>query len=259
MYLSHAKSNASLALLRLKSTARGMVLAAGLCGSGLHAQVIVHDPIATFDSHADSALQYAKQGAQYLKQLQEYATQLQQYAQLLSSIEGFTSGMSLVPNQLTHVTDSDSLVQGKCSGVSGINGLVSTIMNSMGSLMNQSITQTQQMLCKQIVLKQIDKYNETVDMLNKIQGFSAQYQHLEQVAHGITTFADSNRSNGDQLQYSGAVQTEMANWKTNMTVDDSVIKTLKDQQSILGHIALKGSNTVLGNVVQATTFAAAFQ
>ena len=39
---------------------------------------------------------------------------------------------------------------------------------------------------------------------------------------------------------------------------DAMIKTLQQQQQILAHVALKGSNTILGTVVQAAALKAAF-
>lgn len=218
--------------------------------------IITNDPTAIGKLIA----QYSKQIEQFRQQVQQYTLQLQQYQQMLSTIQNIPNSVSLSPNQLEHVTNTGALVRGKCSGNSGAGRLVSTVMNSMSSLMTQSITQTQQVLCEQIVLTQIKKYNETVDMINQLHDkYGNQLQRLESAFGSSASMADTGRSAGQAQKYSDGLATEMSNWQARMKADDAVIETLQQQQSILGHVALKGSSTRLGNVIQATTFAAAFR
>lgn len=240
-------------------------LACALTVGSASAQVLVTDSanISTNESGFASQLaktvdQYTKQIEQYKTQIDQYTTQLQQYEQMLSSIENIPNNLSLAPNQLKEVTDIDPLIQGKCSSTAGLGGLVSSVMNSMSSLMTQSIANTQQMLCGQIVTTQVHKYNQTVAMLNKLRSYSNQFQRLDNALNTNSKEADTGRVAAQADKYNSAVATEMGNWEAQMKADDAVIATLENQQSILGHIALKGSNTILGNVVQATTFAAAF-
>ena len=224
-------------------------------GNAMAQGVMVNDPTAI----GKLISQYAKQIEQFKKQVEQYTLQLQQYQQMLSSIQNISNGVSLAPNQLQHVTNADALIRGKCSGNSSPAGLVSALMNSMSSLMNQSITQTQETICGQIVTTQIKKYNETVDMLNRLHDeYGNQLRQLEHMAGKVNTQADSGRASTQVQKYSDAIATEMGNWQARMKADDAVIETLQNQQSILGHVALNGSSTPLGNVIQATTFAAAF-
>jgi len=236
------------------ATAIGCALLAG----SVSAQVVVVDPGSIAANEQSFAAQLAKTIEQYAKQIQQYETQLQQYQQLLSSIQGLSNGLSLAPNKLQRVTNTDSLIQGKCSNTSSPTGLVSGVMNSMSSLMTQSITQTQRMICGQIVATQIHKYNTTVDMLNKLNNYSSQFHQVESIVKSISTVADTGRAATQVEKYNSAVTTEMGNWQAQMKADDAIIETLQNQQSILGHVALNGNSTVLGNVIQASTFAAAF-
>lgn len=239
-----------------------LVLAFGGVGfaSGASAQWAVIDAGNIATNQAGFASQLAKTVEQYAQQIKQYQTQLQQYQQMLSSIRNLSNGLSLAPNRLQQITNTDALIQGKCAGASSPAGLVSSVMNSMSSLMTQSITQTQQMLCAQIVLTQVDKYNKTVIMLNRLHDdYGGQFQQMDQMAAGVDTQADAERAATQVAKYSSAVSTDMSNWQAQMQADDAVISTLQSQQSILGHVALKGSSTVLGNVVEAATFAAAFQ
>lgn len=224
-------------------------------GSALAQGVVVNDPTAI----GKLISQYGKQIEQFKKQVEQYELQVQQYQQMLSSIQNISNGVSLTPNQLQHVTNTAALIRGKCSGASSPAGVVSAVMNSMSSLMNQSITQTQQVICERIVLTQIKKYNETVDMLNKLHNqYGQQFQRLESLFGSGNSVADTGRASGQVQKYSDALATEMGNWQARMKADDAVIETLQNQQSILGRVALNGSSTPLGNVIQATTFAAAF-
>lgn len=237
-----------------------------LTAASVCAQVVVVDPANVSTNQTGFATQLAKtveqykqQILQYTKQLQQYELQLQQYQQMLSSIQNISNGVSLMPNELQRVTNTAALIQGRCSSTAGVSGVVSTLMNSMSSLMTQSITQAQQILCERIVTTQIDKYNQTVDMLNKLHDqYGDQFQQLESLFGSGSSMADTDRASGQVQKYSDALATEMGNWQTRMKADDAVIETLQSQQSILGRVAMKGSSTTLGNVVQATTFAAAF-
>lgn len=230
------------------------VAAAGTAG----AQMLVADPVSVASNEQGFATQLAKTVEQYAKQVQQYATQLQQYQQLLSSVGSLSNGLSLAPNQLQPVTDTAALIQGKCSGAASPAGLVSSLMNSMSSLLTQPIGQTQQALCAQIVSVQIDKYNRTVDLLDRLHGYAGQFQQLEDIASAISTLADTGRVSTQVQKYASALDTDMGGWQAQMQADDAIIATLQNQQAILSRLALKGSNTVFGNVVQAAVFAAAF-
>lgn len=234
-------------------------LAAGIATVGTAgAQVLVADPTSVASNEKGFAVQLAKTTEQYAKQIQQYATQLQQYQQLLSSVGSLGNGLSLAPNQLQPVADTAALIQGKCSGATGPADLVGSLMNSMSSLLTQSIVQTQQALCAQIVTVQIDKYNRTVELLDRLHGYASQFQQVEDLASAISTLADTGRVSTQVQKYASALDTDMGDWQARMQADDAIIATLQNQQAILSHVALRGSNTILGNVIQAAAFATAF-
>ncbi|RDS83376.1 hypothetical protein [Dyella psychrodurans] len=194
---------------------------------------------------------FAKQLAQTV---QQYQTELQQYAQLLSSVQGLNTGMSLLPNQLQPISDPNSLIQANCSGASG-NGLLGNVMNNLTSFMTQSITQSQQQICAQIVSTEVDKYNKTVAMLNQMNTYNTMFQQVQQVGQAVSTLADSGRANNQAQVYSSALATQMSNWQAQMQADDAVIKTLEEQQMILARVALNGSNgSILSDAMPDSTF-----
>ena len=236
----------------------GLTLTCSLFASSVSAQVLVHDPGAVASDHADSALQYAKQGLQYAKQLQEYQTQLQQYEQILTSVQSLaTGGISLTSGQLEPIGDASNLIQQSCPGANG-GGILGDMTSIVTSSFSQSITTNQQNICAQIVLAQVDKYNKTVKVVNDTQQFGQQLQQLTSNLSKLDTQGDSNRAAANAEYQSSQISSEVVDWQSQMQKDDAIINTLQQQQSILAKVALNGSNTTLGNVVQAGAFAAAF-
>lgn len=234
--------------LRKTGLALALSLACGLFATSASAQWAVID-----SSNIETNLAgFAKQLAQTV---QQYQTELQEYAQMQSSIAGLSTGMSLTPNQLQPIPDATSLIQANCAGASGSSGLMGNIMNSLSSLMTQSITQSQQQICAQIVNTEVDKYNKTVAMLNQMNTYSNMFQQVQQVGQSISTFADSGRANNQAQTYSDALTTEMSNWQAQMQADDAIIKTLQEQQGILARVALNGNNgSILSDALPDTTF-----
>ncbi len=257
--MHHATPSATADLRPMLRYLLALGLAAGMAAvDTAYAQVIVAAPTTVAVNEQGFATQLAKTVEQYAKQVQQYATQLQQYQQLLSSVGNLGNGLSLTPNQLQPVTNTAALIQGKCSHADNPTVLVSSLMNNMSSLLSQPISQTQQALCAQIVSVQIDKYNRTVELLNRLRGYASQFQQVESTASAISTLADTGRVSTQVQKYASALNTDIGDWQAQMQADDAIVATLQNQQAILGHMALRGSNTVLGNIVQAVTFATAF-
>ncbi len=247
-----------------------MSMACVLSAGSVHAQVVVTDPVNTsanesgFTSQlAKTIEQFKKQIEQYAKQVEQYGLQLQQYKQMLSGIQNLSNGVSLTPNPLQHITNTQALIEGKCSSSSGSGGgvrsMVSSLMNSMASLMSKPITQSQQEICAHIVTTQIEKYNSTVDMLNNMTEYGNQFKQLDNLLQGNPTQADADRASAQVEKYHSAVTTQMSDWEAGMKADDAIISTLQSQQSSLGRAAFNGKPTPLGTVIQAATFARAFQ
>jgi hypothetical protein len=238
----------------------------GIFAGAAHAQVLVTDTTAIstaeegFKSQlAQTVEQYTKQGMQYAKQLEEYQTQLNQYQQILSSIQGLaTGGISLTSGQLQTIDNASNLVQQSCPGANG-GGVLGEMTSIVTSSFSQSITQNQQNICAQIVLAQVDKYNKTVKVVNDTQQFGKQLQQITANLGKLTTQGDSNRASANAEFQSSQISSEMVDWQSQMQKDDAIINTLQQQQGILAKVALNGSNTILGNVVQAGAFAAAFK
>lgn len=254
-----------LALSRVRQSALTLALLASFFTCATQAQVLVTDTTAISTSEegfksqlAQTVQQYTKQLEEYKTQLDQYTTQISQYQQILTSVQGLaTGGITLTSGHLEPIGDASNLIQQACPGANG-GGLLGDMTSIVTSSFNQSITTNQQNICAQIVLAQVDKYNKTVKVVNDTQQFGQQLQQLTSSLNKITTQGDSNRAASNVGYQSSQIASEMVDWDSQMKKDDSIIATLQQQQSILAKVALNGSNTILGNVVQAGAFAAAF-
>lgn len=244
---------------RHKRLAFALALGCFLLSGSVTAQWAVIDVGNIATNQAGFASQLAKTVEQYAQQIQQYQLQLQQYQQILTSVQGLaTGGISLTSGHLTPISDASNLIQQSCPGASG-GGILRDMTSIVTSSFSQSITSNQQNICVQIVLTQVHKYNATVKVVNDTQQFGQQLKQLTSSLSLITTQGDSSKASSNAAFQSSQIASEMVDWQSQMAKDDAVIATLQQQQSLLAKVALNGSNTVLGNLVQAGAFAAAFQ
>jgi hypothetical protein len=262
--LSPTKTTARCALN--KSLIVVLSLAGWLAPSVVGAQVIVTDPIlegAQTSSNVTQGTQLAKQLLQLEQQIRSYATQLEQLRNILTRIQSVGSNISMTPKslQLLDSTQSDKLVEQACPGP-GMSpaGIVSGVISGfLGKNSNQPITERQQLVCKQIVLLQIDEYNVTAEALGELTVQQSAVQKLSDIVGSISTMGESSSASSQTQQFLSQLQAASDTWKKQVEADDSMIATLQQQQAVLSKVALNGSNTILGDIVQAGAFALAFQ
>jgi hypothetical protein len=232
-----------------------------------HAQVLVTDTAAIASNHADSALSYAKQALQYTKQLDQYANEVSQLAQQIQMVQNIVmkaqslgSNIQLFDGQnLQYIVDTDSIVQSACPGVGS--GLVANLLGSLASALspNQPIATRQQMICAQIVLYQVDEYNKTAQALNQIgMENMTTLAKLNQLIGLVDTLGTSANATAQAVNVTATVQAALGTWQTEIQADEAIVQSLQHQQAVLATVAMKGSNTVLGTLVQAAALQAAF-
>lgn len=231
--------------------------------SGVSAQWVVSDPLQEANSTAANitqGTQLAKQILQYEQQVQAYATQLEQLRNILTKIQSLGSNISLVPKTLQKLTPAqqDQLVDQACPGAPLGGAITGAISGLLGSSNDQPITQRQQLICKEIVLLQVDQYNITATALGELTAQQSSVQKLGDVVNSISTLGESNSATSQAQGYIAQLQTASDTWSGQVKADQAMIETLRQQQGILAKVALNGSNSLLGNVVQAGAFAAAF-
>ncbi|RUL66563.1 hypothetical protein EKH79_01685 [Dyella dinghuensis] len=243
-------------------------LAASLLASPVNAQVFVTDQAAIAANHADATASYVKQGLQYAKQAQQYATQVEQLSQevamaqnILMKAQSLGHNIQLFDGQpLQPITDSESVIQSACPGADA--GVIGDLLSSLASALspNEPIAKRQQMICAQIVIFQIDEYNKTADALNQIGTVNmSTLAKLNDLIASVDTLGTSSNATAQAANITATMQAALGTWRTEIQADEDIIQTLKQQQSVLATVAMKGSNTVLGTLVQAAALQTAFE
>ncbi len=257
MNSSHVSCNASRPFLRLKSVACGITMGLALFALDAQAQWTVIDPA----NITQNATNFVKTVAQYAKEVAQYQAVLAHYEQQLIQLTHMNFTLPQMQNTYTEIA-ADEGMDVACPGPSGASGIVSGLTQMATSQLdlNQTIAQSQLEICQQIVLRQNDKYNQTVKMINRLQTFYApNVQSLAGQLSGVGTSQGAmSGTEGNAEINANSLETEMNQWKGQIDADDRVIGMLQYRQTILATKAMQGSNTVLGNVVQAAAFEAAF-
>lgn len=254
-----SRRTASRISLRKAGIALGLTCALFAGVSQAQVGVLVTDPAveeASQGTQTSAAASVAKQIDQYIKQGQQYLTQVQQYEQMLTSAENLGMNVSLVPNTLQPITDTDSMIQQNCNG--GSSSGFGDILNSVVSLFSQPISQSQQAICGKVVELQVDKYNKTVDMLNQLQTYNGSLQKLSNMANTFDNMGKSSSTTTQATTYTSQLTTAMNNWQTQMQADDTMISALRDQQSMLAKMAMDSKPDFLGQGTQAAALTLAF-
>lgn len=253
-------------LPRVRQTALTLALMAGVFASTTQAQVLVTDTVAIsaaeegFKSQlAQTVAQYTRQGLEFEKQVQQYTTQLEQLRSILTKIQSLGTGISLVPKKMERLSEDESnlLVDQTCPGAP-LGAVVSGAISGFLGSSHQPITVRQQLICRQIVLLQVDQYNITADALGQLTAQASTVQKLNGIVNSISTLGESNSATSQAQQYMAQLQTASATWKTQMDADIAAISTLQQQQGALAKVALNGSHAILGQVVNAVALKAAF-
>jgi hypothetical protein len=241
----------------------GLLLICSLLASNVSAQVIVSDPILEGQVTAVDTTQtasLAKQVLQYTTQLSQLQQQVSQYEQLLMTVEGLGTNISFGSNQLQPITDYSSLIDQNCPSSTGgsiVSGVVTAIASSISP--TQSISASQQQLCAQITMVQIDEYNKTISIANLLDTYGGTLQKLNQLANEVHSLGTTSGATTQAATYSASVTSAMSQWQSQVAGDEGIIKALEQQQSVLAKVAMRGQNTILGNVMQAGALAAWFK
>jgi hypothetical protein len=203
--------------------------------------------------------------AQQLGQLvTEYQQLVTQYTSMLSSIGSLQNiGLSSISNsQMAIITDPSSLVAQNCPSATDPVGMVVGALGLDAMSMTANIQASQNKICQQITMLQIHKYNTVAQVLNEMNSYFSTLTSLNDKAGeivGAVTNAVGDREalGNQQSQAQAALAAKIANVQGQLSADDAAISTLQAQQSMLGNIAIKGSNSMIGNAMQSVVFAGA--
>jgi len=230
-----------------------IVLALGLGPLSANAQVITNDPGAI----AKLVSQIEKQAQQYEKQIQQYELQLQQYQQLLINIKNLGNQVPNFNNNLQHL-DAGTIAQAQCGSAGGSSWFGGLIVSVFAP--TSPYAQSQRQICQDVVAIQVQKYNETADMLNRMNRYAALAKDTEsnRNAVGQTSNGDLSSNTNQVERNSSELDLEMSNWQARMKAYDAEIGALQATQSILANAAMSARTPdLLGTSVQAAALKAA--
>lgn len=243
---------------RFQVAAARIVLAVAAISASMHAaaQVIVNDTIGVGKQIAE----YAEQARRWGETLAQYQRQIAAYQQMVSTISGL-SIQSLLPQQPLQRLDEERLAEQACPGAGS---MVSDVLSAVtGVDLNGPVLQNSQRLCVMTIKLKVKMYNESVERANRLNVYDS---GLKRVLSHIDSLTGSASSNGntqrlilETAQKEAQLKVEMENYAANMASYQTLLKTLEDQQSVLARVSLRGKASLLGNVTQAATFAAAFR
>lgn len=207
---------------------------------------------------ANEVTQIGKMTAQ-LTQLQQTFKQLQDtYNTIQSTISSMGLNLLQIDNQLQEISESDkqSQIQQECGGFDP----VGTALSFAGFDMSKDVRTQQRLVCQQLIEAQAHKYNTAVRLLKNMNGYSSTLSNISNSFSKIAAFAAGDR---DALAYRSnealsTMTADMNNAEQQIKADDVTIAVLQVRQSQLAKVALRGSNSMVGNAMQAVIFTGAF-
>lgn len=234
-------------------------MAACLLSPSTRAQWVVIDPTQI----TQDATNFAETIAQYGKEIAQYQAVLEHYRQQLVSLTQMNFSLPTMQNSYQEISQSDmqKLAADACPSATGnsLSGTVTGLLQIFTPDANKSILENQQKICFQIQFRQMDKYNLTVKMLTRIQDYSSKMQSISgQLGQVGTSQGAMDGVKANIAANNLAMNTEMQLWDKQVQANDQMISYLQNQQAVQARTMLNGSGTLLGNVIQAATFATAF-
>lgn len=239
-----------------------LAVIASLFAGASSAQVLVTDTAAISTAEEGYKSQLAKTVEQYTKQLDQYRTQIQQYEQMVMQVQGLGTNISLGSSNLQRVEDAETakLVDQRCpspDGGSVIGNLVTTMASSFAA--SDRIVDSQQKICANIVMLQVDKYNRSVDVINELNKYGGTVQKLNMLANAVNNVGNASNAAAQAQTVSATMAKKVSDWQLAIQGDDNLIKALNDQQGILASVALNGKPGIGGQLIQGAAFALAFK
>lgn len=246
--------------LHRAALAAGILLACVSMAGNVSAQA-AGGGVVTTDPGALAKLidQFEKQVQQYAEQVKQYELQLQQYQQMLITIQNLGSNIT-IHNTPQHL-DQNQLAQMECgNGGAGASGLLGSLFGSL--LAPESpFVQKQQEICQQIVAIKVAKYNDTSDMMKRMNYYANLVNKTEESRNsvGSSNNGDLSANSNQVLRNSSELNAEMANWQTQMQSYDTMLKALEGVQSDLAKASLNGNPNLLNASAQAAVLEAALK
>lgn len=259
--------------IRRSRATLGAALACGLFVQGAIAQWAVIDPaaiaqdatnFATTITHYGAEVQnFADQAARWTNTVQQYTAVIQHYEQQLIKLQSLNFTLLQAQNNFTKrdpAKDVELFCPGSSTPLIDIRALVRQFTaNLAGNLARQQLQ-----ICSNIVQLQDAKFNETVDIIQKLADENNnEISKIESQRNNIGTAQGALAANQNETaRYVARTNNDIQAWQTKMHAYDVQIEFLKAEQSALARRALNGDSNnpdLLGQATQAAVMAAALK
>ncbi|MBS0342946.1 MAG: hypothetical protein JSS56_20730 [Proteobacteria bacterium] len=231
-----------------------MAAATGWTHASAQSGVIVNDT----QSMSKAIAEYAEQAKRWADTVAQYQQQLQHYQQMLSTAMNANFQGVLPTSALQKITDESSIIQQACPDSAVVAGAVSTIT---GVDLQGPIHATALKLCAQKVHLQIDSYNSTIDLLERMPKYGGLLQQIDNLRNALgssNSIGNLQANTNEAARTSNKLDSEFINWQSRIRANETAIATLDSQMSLVAQISLKGQGSIFGKVVSAAAFAKAF-
>lgn len=193
----------------------------------------------------DDTMEYAKEATRW-NQIK------QQIDEVRSIFNAFNYMMNLPMGQTMKKVDPKYLVPESC-GQEAMGFNLKTALSLVGIESDSDIKKQQMQICVNIRMMQNQKYNDSVDFLDKTIK-----EAQEAMLKNFLSRAGSNKTGGvqaadsDTLRLGNELSVMSQQWAAKMQSYDAYIAAMQENQNILAKAALKGNpkNKLIGDIVQ---------
>ena len=254
-----------------KALCFGLALATSLFAGSAGAQLVVADPgglaqsVASFSQtitqYGLEVKNFAVQASRWTSTVAQYAAVMAHYKQQLISLQNLNSSMVQATNNFTKRNPAEDLklfCPGPETPLIDIRGIVQQFTANLTA----NITTQQQKVCENISKLQDQRYNETVDFVQKLANDNnVAMMNIETQRNRVGTAQGALAANENETaRYVARTTTDMQIWQAKLSGYDVQLEFLKAQQSALATRALEGDSSnprLWGEATQAAVLAAA--
>lgn len=259
--------------IRKTGLAFSLALACGLFANAAHAQWAVIDPAAiaqdaanfatTVEHYGAEVKNFTDQATRWTSTVQQYSAVLQHYQQQLIQLQSLNFTLLQAQNNFSKRDPSQDVqlfCPGSTTSLIDIRSLVRQYILNLGG----NIAQQQQQVCSSLVQLQDAKFNDTVDLIQKLADENNnEISQIESQRNSVGTAQGALAANQNETaRYVARTNNDIQSWQTKMQAYDVQIGFLKAQQAALAKRAMNGDSSnpnLLGEATQATVMAKALK
>lgn len=204
-----------------------------------------------------------KWGKDYAEQVAQTRQLLEEYQAKISGAANFMDSAMLMDDKFQERSPDDiaKLAQNRC-GAGANTQAMTDLWKRFVPDMSGDIKKQQLKVCAQIVLMESERYNEQVEMLNRVRESSDNLGSLDQVRNSYgsdATLGEMTGSNNDIGRLAARGSMDMDYFRIAMITYDGFIASLRSDQQDLALAAMRGKRTPWGSVAQGVTLKAALE